>query len=58
MRGVELRSGDRVRLHCLHPRPPAPGENTRSTERDAELLMVAKELESEDLPSIVVGDHE
>ena len=53
---VELRSGDRVRLRCLHPRPPAPGENTRSTERDAELLIVAKELQSEDLPSIVVGD--
>jgi endonuclease/exonuclease/phosphatase (EEP) superfamily protein YafD len=53
---VKLRSGDRVRLRCLHPRPPAPGENMRSTERDAELLLVAKELQSEDLPSVVVGD--
>jgi endonuclease/exonuclease/phosphatase (EEP) superfamily protein YafD len=54
--GVQLPSGDVVRLHCLHPRPPAPGENTRSTERDAELLLVAKQLEHEDRPSIVVGD--
>jgi endonuclease/exonuclease/phosphatase (EEP) superfamily protein YafD len=54
--GVQLRSGDQVRLHGLHPRPPAPGENTRSTERDAELLLVAKELENQELPSIVVGD--
>ena len=54
--GVRLPSGDVVRLHCLHPRPPAPGENTRSTERDAELLLVAKELERQDGPSIVVGD--
>lgn len=54
--GVRLPSGDVVRLHCLHPRPPAPGENTRSTERDAELLLVAKELERQDEPSIVVGD--
>jgi endonuclease/exonuclease/phosphatase (EEP) superfamily protein YafD len=54
--GVQLPSGDVVRLHCLHPRPPAPGENTRSTERDAELLLVAKQLEREDCPSIVVGD--
>jgi endonuclease/exonuclease/phosphatase (EEP) superfamily protein YafD len=54
--GVQMPSGDVVRLHCLHPRPPAPGENTRSTERDAELLLVAKQLEREDHPSIVVGD--
>jgi endonuclease/exonuclease/phosphatase (EEP) superfamily protein YafD len=54
--GVKLEAGDRVRLRCLHPRPPAPGENTRSTERDAELLLVARELKGEDLPTIVVGD--
>jgi endonuclease/exonuclease/phosphatase (EEP) superfamily protein YafD len=54
--GVQLRSGDVVGLHCLHPRPPAPGQNSRSTERDAELLRVAKELEGQDRPSIVVGD--
>jgi endonuclease/exonuclease/phosphatase (EEP) superfamily protein YafD len=54
--GLQLPSGDRVRLHGLHPRPPAPGESTRSTERDAELLLVAKELEHQDAPSIVVGD--
>jgi endonuclease/exonuclease/phosphatase (EEP) superfamily protein YafD len=54
--GVALRSGDHVRLRCLHPRPPAPGESSRSTERDAELLLVAKELEPQQLPSIVVGD--
>jgi endonuclease/exonuclease/phosphatase (EEP) superfamily protein YafD len=53
---VALRSGDQVRLRCLHPRPPAPGESSRSTERDAELLLVAKELEPQQLPSIVVGD--
>lgn len=54
--GVQLPSGDRVRLRCVHPRPPAPGESTRSTERDAELLIVAKELKVEDVPTIVVGD--
>ena len=53
---VKLPSGDEVRLRCLHPRPPAPGESTRSTERDAELLIVAKELKDEDVPSIVMGD--
>jgi endonuclease/exonuclease/phosphatase (EEP) superfamily protein YafD len=54
--GVKLPSGETVTLRCLHPRPPAPGESTRSTERDAELLIVAKELEGHELPSIVVGD--
>ncbi len=54
--GVKLPCGDAVWLRGLHPRPPAPGENTRSTERDAELLIVAKELEQQDRPSIVAGD--
>jgi endonuclease/exonuclease/phosphatase (EEP) superfamily protein YafD len=54
--GVLLPSGDQVRLRGVHPRPPAPGESTRSTERDAELLIVAKELKDEDVPTIVVGD--
>jgi endonuclease/exonuclease/phosphatase (EEP) superfamily protein YafD len=54
--GVQLRSGERVQLCGLHPRPPAPGESTRSTERDAELLIVAKELKGQDDPCIVVGD--
>ena len=54
--GLELPSGDQVWLRGLHPRPPAPGESTRSTERDAELMIVAKELKQDDRPSIVVGD--
>ena len=54
--GVRLPSGDRVWLRGVHPRPPAPGESTRSTERDAELMVVAKELQNADRPSIVVGD--
>ena len=53
---VRLPSGELVRLHCLHPRPPAPGESATSKERDAEMLMVAKELKEQDTPSIVVGD--
>lgn len=53
---IELRSGDRINLHCLHPRPPAPGESSLSTPRDAELLLMAKRLEGQDVPSIVIGD--
>lgn len=54
--GIRLPSGDEVCLRGLHPRPPAPGESTRSTERDAELLIVAKELEGREHPCVVVGD--
>jgi endonuclease/exonuclease/phosphatase (EEP) superfamily protein YafD len=53
-----LPSGRRVRLHCLHPRPPSPTENPDSLPRDAELVAVAKSVaESErDRPVIVAGD--
>lgn len=45
-----------VRMHFLHPAPPSPTENEESTERDVELLMVAKSLEKEHGPVIVTGD--
>ncbi len=54
--GVELPSGDVVKLYCLHPRPPAPQESLRSTERDAELLLVGKLIHKQDLPTIICGD--
>lgn len=53
---VVLPSGARCRLHCLHPEPPSPTEAERSTERDAELLVVAREVRECDEPTIVAGD--
>ncbi len=53
---VRLRSGQQVSLHCLHPRPPFPTEDERSTERDAELLLVGKAIKAKDLPVVVMGD--
>ena len=53
---VQLRSGQWIRLYCLHPQPPVPQENPRSTERDKEILMVAKKAKSCKLPVIVMGD--
>jgi endonuclease/exonuclease/phosphatase (EEP) superfamily protein YafD len=53
---VALRSGEIIQLFCLHPTPPVPGENLYSTERDKELLLVAKEVKDNPFPSIVVGD--
>jgi endonuclease/exonuclease/phosphatase (EEP) superfamily protein YafD len=51
-----LRTGDKVRMHFVHPAPPSPTENTESAERDAELIIVAKSVAETDQPVIVTGD--
>jgi endonuclease/exonuclease/phosphatase (EEP) superfamily protein YafD len=53
---LALRSGAQVELRCVHPRPPAPQEADRSTERDAELLIVGRALKKLARPAIVIGD--
>lgn len=53
---VELRSGDWVRAHFVHPAPPSPTENTASAERDAELVIVARSVAESDQPIVVAGD--
>lgn len=53
---VKLKSGKIIQLFCVHPTPPVPGENTHSTERDKELLLIAKEVKECEIPTIVVGD--
>ncbi len=53
---LKLRTGDKIRLHFLHPAPPSPTENTESTERDAELVIVARSIAQTNHPVIVTGD--
>ncbi|UII20046.1 endonuclease/exonuclease/phosphatase family protein [Fulvivirga ligni] len=53
---VKLENGQMVKLYAIHPEPPSPTENERSTERDAELYLVAKEVEQVEGPVIVAGD--
>lgn len=53
---IKLPSGDVIRFHGLHPTPPVPNENPRSTERDKEILMIAKSAKKSKLPVIVAGD--
>lgn len=51
-----LPSGDEILFYALHPKPPSPTENETSTNRDAELLIVAKEIDQMTEPVIVCGD--
>jgi endonuclease/exonuclease/phosphatase (EEP) superfamily protein YafD len=52
---VKLRSGKKINIHCLHPKPPSPSEDDTSTNRDAELLLVGKEVEGKNA-TLVFGD--
>ncbi len=53
---LELNDGTFVRFHLVHPKPPAPQENDRSTERDVELLLLARSLQNCTDHIIVAGD--
>ena len=53
---VILPSGQPVQLFCLHPEPPVPQENPRSTERDKEILMVGTKAKEMSGPVVVMGD--
>jgi endonuclease/exonuclease/phosphatase (EEP) superfamily protein YafD len=51
---VRLRSGDWIDFYGIHPRPPKPRQDTE--ERDAEILLVGKEVKANGRPAIVAGD--
>ncbi len=53
---VELPGGRWFWLHGLHPAPPYPKYATETTQRDAELLLVGKEVRRRNQAAIVVGD--
>ena len=57
---VEL-GGDEVRLHVLHPKPPAPQEGDSAAPRDAELILMGRDIEERRdegaaRPTLVMGD--
>lgn len=54
--GIRMASGQVVQAHFVHPAPPSPTENDASTERDAELLTVARRVAGAAAPVIVTGD--
>lgn len=52
---VKLQSGQHVWLYCLHPMPPSPTEADKSITRDAELLMMGRQINPQH-KVIVAGD--
>ena len=54
---VQLRSGEWIRLYCLHPTPPSPTEESTSTARDAELGLIGMRIKDTDnRHTVVAGD--
>lgn len=53
---VELPSGQEIQLFCIHPTPPMPQHNPSSTDRDAEMMLIAKSAKGNPRPVIVAGD--
>lgn len=51
---IRLRSAALIDLYCLHPQPPAPRQD--SSQRDAELVLVGREIVRSGRPAIVLGD--
>ena len=49
-----LRCGDEIDFYALHPRPPHAFQ--ASTDRDAEILVVGREIRERGEPAIVAGD--
>jgi endonuclease/exonuclease/phosphatase (EEP) superfamily protein YafD len=53
---VRLNNGKRIKIHCLHPKPPSPTEDDTSTNRDAELLLVGRDVKKDQESVLLFGD--
>ncbi len=51
---IKLPSGVMIEFYGLHPRPPSFGQDT--DERDAEILIIGREVEEAQHPAVVTGD--
>lgn len=53
---MALRNGILVDFYGLHPRPPEPLRDQNATPRDAELILVGREIREHNRPAVVAGD--
>lgn len=51
---IQIPAGDLIDFYALHPTPPQPFQDT--FERDAELLLIARQVRDIGRPAIVAGD--
>jgi endonuclease/exonuclease/phosphatase (EEP) superfamily protein YafD len=51
---IQLRGGQQIILHALHPEPPWPGDD--SGERDAELVATGRKVRNAGRAAVVMGD--
>ena len=51
-----LPSKDTIQLYTIHPTPPMPQHNPKSTDRDSEMMKMANLSRNSKLPVIVIGD--
>jgi len=51
-----MNQGDTIQIHAIHPTPPMPQENPLSTDRDTEMMMIAKMALDSNYPVLVIGD--
>lgn len=53
---IKLKNGTIAHLFSIHPPPPSPTEKDTSIERDGELMIIGKKIQTLDGPVIVCGD--
>ncbi len=53
---MSLPKGDTIQLYSIHPTPPMPQHNPRSTDRDSEMMKIANLSRESKYPVIVLGD--
>ncbi|PEN14265.1 endonuclease [Longibacter salinarum] len=55
---IEMRNGQTVTFYGVHPRPPEPIRDNHAEERDAEVVLLGREMKEVDgsVPTVVAGD--
>ncbi|WP_439881079.1 endonuclease/exonuclease/phosphatase family protein [Pontibacter sp. MBLB2868] len=53
---IQLRNETWVELHAVHPKPPVPTEDPNSRKRDAEIVMIGRDIADSKYPVVVAGD--
>lgn len=53
---IKLDNGKLVQFYGLHPTPPMPQHNPKSTQRDTEFMFIAQDASKSNLPVLVMGD--